>query len=121
MTKTDKLIFWFVLIFSVLVLLFSNVIFTKNGQKTVIIEADGKPFATYRLENIAEPKHITVQTKYGSQEIEITNEKVHIIKSDCKDQLCLGELHAPGEMLVCLPSRIVVRLDANKEVDGVAY
>ena len=121
MTKTDKLIFWFVLIFSVLFLLFSNVIFAGSGQKIVSIEADGKPFATYQLENITEPKHITVQTEYGKQEIEITKEKVHITASDCKDGLCLGEIRHPGEMLVCLPNRIVVRMEANKEVDGVAY
>ncbi len=121
MTKTDKLIFWSVLVFSVLFLLFSNVIFTDSGQKTVIIEADGRHYASYRLEHITEPKHITVQTAYGSQEIEITKEKVHIAKSDCRDGLCLGEIKDPGEMLVCLPCRIVVRMDASGEVDGVAY
>lgn len=121
MTKTDKLIFWFVLIFSVLFLLFSNVIFTKSGQKTVIIEADGKHYASYRPENITDPKHITVQTAYGTQEIEISKEKTHIVKSTCRDGLCLGEIKNPGEMLVCLPCRIVVRIESSREVDGVAY
>ena len=121
MTKTDKLIFWGVLIFSGLFLLFSNVIFAKTGQKTVVIEANGKPYASYRLETLTEPKCITVQTDFGVQEIEITNEKVHIVKSDCKDGLCLGELRNPGEMLVCLPNRIVVRLESGGEVDSVAY
>ena len=121
MTKTDKLIFWVVLVGSVLMLLFSNVIFAKSGDKTVIIEADGKLFASYSLENIVKPKCITVQTQYGVQEIEITNEKVHIVKSDCRDGLCLGEIENPGEMLVCLPNRIVVRMESSGEVDGVAY
>lgn len=121
MTRTDKLIFWGFLVFSVLFLLFSNVIFVKSGQKTVIIEADGKHYATYRMESLKEPKHITVQTAYGSQEIEITSEKVHILKSSCRDGLCLGELKNPGEMAVCLPNRIVVRMETDGEVDGVAY
>ena len=121
MTKTDKLIFWGVLVASALVLLFSNVIFAKAGKKTVVIEVDGAPYATYRLEQISGPKTLEIQSTQGRQEIEITNEKVNIIKSTCKDGLCLGEIENPGNMRVCLPNRIVVRMETDGEVDGVAY
>ena len=121
MTKTDKLIFWGVLIASALVLLFSNVIFAKTGKKMVVIEVNGAPYATYRLEQISKPKTLQIQTAQGSQEIEITKEKVKIINSTCKDGLCLGEIETPGSMLVCLPNRIIVRMETDGEVDGVAY
>lgn len=121
MTKTDKLIFWGVLAASALILLFSNVIFAKTGKKTVVIEVNGAPYATYRLEQISQPKKLKIQTAQGSQEMEMTNEKVTIIKSTCKDGLCLGEIENPGGMLVCLPNRIVVRMETDGEVDGVAY
>lgn len=121
MTKTDKLIFWGVLIISCLFLLFSNVIFAKSGQKTLIIEVNGDHYAVYRLEEIREPKTLQIQSEYGSQEMEITNKSAKIIKSDCRDGLCLGELQKPGDMAVCLPNRIVVRLESSGEVDSVAY
>lgn len=121
MTKTDKLIFWGVLAVAMLILLFSNVIFAKTGKKTVVIEVNGAPYATYRLEQVSEPKVLHIQTAQGSQEIELTNEKVKIIKSTCKDGLCLGEIESPGGMLVCLPNRIIVRMETDGEVDSVAY
>ena len=121
MTKTDKLIFWGVLVISSLVLLFSNVIFAKTGKKTVVIEVNGAPYATYRLEQISESKILQIPTTQGSQEIEITKEKVKMLKSTCKDGLCLGEIENSGGMLVCLPNRIVVRMETDGEVDGVAY
>ncbi len=121
MTKTDKLIFWSVLVISCLFLLFSNLIFAKSGQKTLVIEVDGAHYAAYRLEEITKPKRIKIQSDFGSQELEITKDSVEIIKSDCKDGLCLGKLEHAGEMAVCLPNRIVVRLEHDGEVDGVAY
>lgn len=121
MTKTDKLIFWGVLIFSVMFLLLSNVIFAKNGGTNVTIEVEGKHYASYSTESLTEPKILHVETDYGSQEIKITKEKTEIVKSSCKDGLCLGEIKNPGELLVCLPNRIVVRIEASGEVDRVAY
>ena len=121
MTKADKLIFWGMLVISVLFLLFSNVIFANSGQKTVIIEVNGARYAEYRMDKMAEPKILKVSSEFGNQEIEITKDTVAVIKSDCEDGLCLEKIDAPGEMIVCLPGRVVIRMDANGEVDGVAY
>lgn len=121
MTKTDKLIFWGVLIFSALFLLCSNVILAKTGEKTVTVEVEGKHYASYSTESLTEPKVLKIETSHGNQEIRITKEKTEIVYSSCKDGLCLGEIKNPGEMLVCLPNRIVVRMEASGEVDRVAY
>lgn len=121
MTKMDKLIFWGLLAISFLFLVFSNIIFAKSGQKTVVIEAGGEYHASYRLEELKEPKHLALSTKFGTHEIELTRQYAKLIKSDCKDGYCLGKIQYPGEMLVCLPGHLVMRIESSGEVDGVAY
>ncbi len=120
MTKTDKLIFWGVLILSCVILLFSNVIFAKHGER-VIIELDGAPYASYRLSDINTPKRLSVKTEQGAWEIELTNQSVKIVEASCPDQACLGEISKSGELLICLPHRLIVKIEGNGEVDGVAY
>lgn len=121
MTKTDKLIFWIVLAVSVLLLLFSHMIFSGSGEKTVTIETEGRHYASYQLENLWEPKVLQVETSYGTMEMMLSREGASITSSSCSDGLCLGEITDAGEMLVCLPNRVVVRMKSETEVDGVAY
>lgn len=121
MTKTDKLIFWGTLLIAVLLLLFSNVILVQNGEKTAVIEVGGKPYARYGLNAIDTPQILEIETEFGYNKIEIFSGGVRIFDSDCKDKQCIGEIRRAGEMLVCLPHRLVLKIEGNKEVDGVAY
>ena len=41
--------------------------------------------------------------------------------SDCKDRQCIGEIQKSGEMIVCLPHKLIVKIEGSGEVDGVAY
>lgn len=55
--------------------------------------------------------------------IEIDGESVRFARSNCPDQVCVhtGTLTRAGQMAVCLPTRVVVRLiGADTEVDAVA-
>ncbi len=60
--------------------------------------------------------HLTVVIEDGSVRIE---------DSDCPDRFCVrtGASRSPGEMLVCLPNQIVVRIvgTGETEVDAVVY
>lgn len=121
MTKTDKIIFWGVLLASVLFLLFSNVIFAGNGGKTIVIERSGKEYARYEQDALTTPKTLEIQTEFGYNKIEVSDKGVRITESDCKDKQCIGQISKTGEIIVCLPHRLVVKIEGNREVDGVAY
>lgn len=121
MTKTDKLIFWGVLILSFFGLLFSNVIFANDGEKKVVIEVDAKTYATYRMQAMKETKEVEIKTEYACHTVEITKDSVRVVSADCKNKACLGEIEKTGEMLVCLPGRLVIKITGEQEVDGVAY
>lgn len=121
MTKTDKIIFWGTLLSALLFLLFSNVIFTENGEWSIVIELDGRQYARYAKGSLNKPKTLEIQTEFGYNKIEISNSDVRVSESDCMDRQCISEIHKIGDMIVCLPHRLVVKIEGNREVDGVAY
>ena len=121
MTKTDKLIFWSVLLSAVFLLLFSNVIFAKTGRETIVIELGGKEYARYQQDALSQPKTLEIQTEFGYNKIEVSKRGARVIDSDCKDRQCIGEIQKSGEMMVCLPHRLIVKIEGSGEVDGVAY
>ena len=122
MTRLDKLIFCVLIAFSVLSVLFTNIIFAKKAADEVIIEINGAEYGRYPLyeKNV---KILDVKTEFGYNKIEILNGKVCISDTDCPDRLEVksGFIDSAGEMLVCLPNRVVVRLSGEKDVDKVAY
>lgn len=77
------------------------------------------------FENTSNTEPFTVKTQHGFNTIKIENGMVKIIDADCPDELCVkdGPISNPGEMLVCLPHKVVVEIKGyNKsEVDELSY
>lgn len=120
MTKADKLIFWGVLSFALVSFVFINV-FIFSGTETAVIEVDKKPYAEYKLKDLTSPVILEIDTGSGYNKIEITKTGAKILSSDCKDKSCHGEISKGGQMLVCLPNKVVVKIIGRGEADGVAY
>lgn len=121
MTKTDKMIFWGTLVSSLVLLLFSNVFFSPQGDDTIVIEQNGKIYATYQRSALQKENTIEIQTEYGYHQLLLSGQGVRVIKTDCKDKQCVGEISKAGDMLICLPHKLVIKICGNGEVDGVAY
>jgi hypothetical protein len=53
--------------------------------------------------------------------ISVRGGKVGFINSDCPDKICVhtGFLSIPGQLAVCLPNRVVVRVTSKGKVDGL--
>lgn len=92
--------------------------------KTVEIFSENNLYATYDLP-VKEPVKLRIDSEYGYNIIIIEEDKVSILESDCRDQICVkeGSIDKNGEMLVCLPNKLLVQIVGNKEdsVDGVSY
>lgn len=63
----------------------------------------------------------TIQTFYGpvgETTVEISNNRVRIISSDCKNQIGVlaGWIEKPGEWLSCLPNDIFILLKGQQEI-----
>ncbi len=120
-TKTDKILFWGTLLLSFVLLLFSNVLLAPQGDDTIVIEQNGKLYASYQRSTLQKENTIEIQTEYGHHQIAISNQGARVLKTDCKDKQCVGEISKAGDMLICLPHKLVIKICGNGEVDGVAY
>lgn len=62
----------------------------------------------------------------GTNTLVIQSGKAYISEANCPDKQCMkqGKISRAGEMLVCLPNRVVVKIIDNKKdepvIDGVS-
>ncbi len=53
--------------------------------------------------------------------VRISGGAAYVLKSDCKGQDCVkaGKISKTGEMIVCLPNKVVVKIVGDGEVDYI--
>lgn len=89
-----------------------------NGNVVIYYKND-----VFKLLPLNEDTVYTVTTDLGSNIIEIKNKEVDMIDADCKDKLCVHEhkISYSNENIVCLPNKIVLKIENNKqsELDGM--
>lgn len=119
-----------IIIFIGIILLSVGIFFmTKRGALTedysryVSIKVDGKEFKKVPLTEDTE-ETIEVDTEFGHNVIQIKDNSVSSIEADCPDQLDVlqGAIYEPGEMIVCLPNRMIVEIidvDHSNNLDVV--
>jgi hypothetical protein len=87
---------------------------------SVIIELNGK---IIHQRAIYTNDTITIHGSIGDTVIQIKNGAVAIVSSPCPRHFCqhAGAIHRSGEMLVCVPNRVAVRItsDANTGFDVI--
>ncbi len=122
MTKWDKVIFIILIIASLAGLLLQGSFFAERQGLQAVVEVDGALYGRYSLEE-KNGKTLAITTEFGYNKIVIENGCVRVTESTCPDQLEIltGEIRKSGEMLVCLPNRLVVRIEGEGSVDGVVY
>lgn len=79
------------------------------------ITLDEKPYKKILLSEHRGEEQINVKTEYGYNIIEIKDNSVAIIESDCPDKTCIksGFITKPGQLLVCLPHKLMVEIKSN--------
>jgi hypothetical protein len=90
--------------------------------KNVTISVDGKTLASYPL---GEERTVTVTGSLGPVDIQIEKTGVRIERVPCPHQRCVkqGEIKSAGQVLICLPSRLVVEITGpdTARADGLAF
>lgn len=93
-------------------------------SKYVVISSENKVVKRISL-NDKTKETFTVKNGLGENTIEISNGNVFIHDADCPDKICIkdGAIREPGQILVCLPNKVVVEIkgEANQEIDDVAH
>ena len=64
---------------------------------------------------------LDIKTEFGENKIEIDGRSVKVIEADCPDQLDVkqGAINKPGQMIVCLPNRLVLELKSDSNASEI--
>lgn len=127
MTKWDKALIVIIIVASILGLYFVKSGTFNSGTKYVIIEVDGKEYKKISFGSNIIGKTIDINTEFGYNKIEFGNQKVRVVEADCPNKLDVkqGWISSTGEVIVCLPNRLVVQITTenqeNENVDYISY
>ena len=123
--KWDIIIIVVLICLSFIPELIFGVMMGKNYNGTYAeITLDGKPYKKILLSEHIGEEQIDVKTDYGYNIIEIKDASIAIIDSDCPDKTCIksGFISKPGQLLVCLPHKLMVEIKSNdteKNIDVI--
>ena len=80
----------------------------------VIIEANGQ--VVYQLD-LDISQEATVKGSIGETIIKINQNSAWVVHSDCPEKICVktGKIHLAGEMIVCVPNKVVVKITGNQK------
>ncbi|MBU5455443.1 NusG domain II-containing protein [Keratinibaculum paraultunense] len=126
MTKGDKYLIVFIIIISLLSLVYVNKSALNYNKKYISIQVDGKEIKKIIFDKNIIGKTIPIKTEFGYNLIEIGDEKVRVIEADCPDKLDVkqGYISKVGEVIVCLPNKLVIEIkgiDDERDVDYISY
>ncbi|MCX7795415.1 MAG: NusG domain II-containing protein [bacterium] len=115
-----KDILFFSIIF--LIILFSY-LFSKfriiGGDDIVLIQVDRKDFWLLLSEN----RIVEVLGPLGKSIIEIKDRRVRMLFSPCPDKLCIkeGYIDKAGQVIICVPNRVVIKIEGRAGLDALTY
>lgn len=113
---------WDILLAAALVLLIaaSWLLFLSpaSGQETyVLVQVDGAEWGRYPLN---EDRTFAVERDGHYNLVQIADGKVSVTEANCGNGQCIhmGEKQEPGQMIVCLPNRVVITVEGEAPADG---
>lgn len=127
MTKWDKYLIIFVLIISVIGLYLVQSKATNKGTLYVKISVDGEEYKKISMGPNMDGKTLEINTQFGYNKLEFGEDRVRVIEADCPDKLDVkqGWISKTGEVIVCLPNRLVIELISEdkpeENLDSISY
>jgi len=111
-TSGDK--FLIVSIILITILMSITIFQHRDDGAYVVIEVDGKAINRIRIDKT---DTISVSGSSGLTKVEIRNGKARIISSSCPSKFCIksGSIKNIGQMIVCVPNHVVVRIEGEKK------
>ncbi len=92
------------------------------SPKYVRVTVGSELYGTYDL---SQNQDISIKKNGHINKIRISNQKVRMIESDCKNQVCVeqGNIERANQSIVCLPNQVMVTIDGENKTaaDSVSY
>ena len=94
-------------------------------EKYISIQVNGIEIKKIIFDRSLIGKTISIKTEFGYNLIEIGDGKVRVIEADCPDKLDVkqGYISEVGEVIVCLPNRLVIEIKgvADADLDYISH
>ncbi len=120
MTIGDKILIAFLVVASVVSFWVVKEVNSKIDNRYISIQVDGEEINRFSFSTNEKPQYEVIETEYGRNKIEIGQDYVRVVEADCPDKLDVlqGDITRPGQVIVCLPNRLVIEVMGNETADG---
>ncbi|MDT8420866.1 MAG: NusG domain II-containing protein [Desulfuromonadales bacterium] len=115
LTRFDR---YLIIILSLLVGISFLLPFGRQAGARLIVEAENRTVFSAPLDTA---RQLAVEGPLGMTRMEIKDGAVRVLSSPCPQKICIGmgEARRAGELLACVPNRIVARIEGDAE--GATY
>ncbi|MBR4184159.1 MAG: NusG domain II-containing protein [Clostridia bacterium] len=103
------------------------ILHTKTPGTVANIYRNGVCVRSVDLSKVEEPYEFTLTDAAGENTVRVEPGRIRVVAADCPDKICVntGWISDSAAPIVCLPHRLVIRLeegpaDGTKALDGVA-
>lgn len=88
-------------------------LFPRSADRQAVILLDGEE--VYRTALSGSDDYTFTVSQIKGMEFEINEEKIRVLNSDCHNKICVktGFIERSGEVIVCLPKHVVVKIENN--------
>lgn len=119
MTRKDRILIAAFLGIAAVLAIFLYVVPFLRPQETaaadrVVVTIDGQFYKSFPLD---EDHEEDIDTSYGHNHLSIRDGYAQVTEADCPDGICIyqGKVKTPGEMIVCLPHRMIAEIVSGSE------
>lgn len=117
--KYDIALIAIIVVVNLLVLIYGVFNTTDKGKKIAYVYSDNRLVGEYTLTEDYETE-FKVEVDSGYNTVHIKDGSVWIQDATCPDKVCLhqGKISKDGEIIVCLPNRLMIQIDDNTDTSG---
>lgn len=126
MKKGDKFLISMIIIVSLLLIGINTYYKNREDKLYAIIEVNGEKQQVINLSQVDKPYSIRMENEGEYNIIRVEPGSIRVIESSCPDKDCIkiGKLDRDGEISVCLPNKVIVRVvnfNRENQIDSTTY
>lgn len=113
--RGDIVLIIFLSVFALVLSWYISFVSTGSSGDYVSVQVNGQEIKQIQFSDEMIGKTFEIKTEFGRNVLEIGDKTVRVIEADCPDKLDVkqGEISQPGQVIVCLPNRLLVEYKAK--------
>lgn len=118
--KYDIALILTIIAVNILILIYGSFNTIEKGEKIAYVYSDNKLVGEYTLtDDYTTEFKVESPSGNGYNIVHIQNGKIWIHEATCPDKICLnqGKISRDGEIIVCLPNKMMIQIKDNTSTD----